>query len=168
MLSGGRVCVTLPGSLQMGWCRLDLSPITSVTAERGGCGAVKKCNAAAVSAWRIRRDDVVASRPAGVDAICEFRLLEDAQVHIGLGHPPECRLQPPLSAVTDVIGAESNRHRPIRRLPGRVTHTLPPDPKFFSLPRAPASLPRCRSRLPSSLALPHRYPCRYRSRPLPY
>ena len=34
--SCGRVCVTLPGSLRMGRCRLDLAPITSVTAERGG------------------------------------------------------------------------------------------------------------------------------------
>ena len=37
-----------------------------------GCGAVEKCDAAAVLARRIRRDDAVAGRPAGVDAICEF------------------------------------------------------------------------------------------------
>ena len=94
--------------------------------QKVGCEAVEKCDAAAVSAWRIRCDDFVAGQPAGVDAICEFCLLEDAQVHIGLGHPPECRLQPPLPAVAYVIGAESNRHRPIRRLPGRVAYTLPP------------------------------------------
>ena len=63
--------------------------------------------AAAVSAWRIRRDDAVAGRPAGVDPIREFCLLEDSQVHVGLGHPPECHIQPPLLAVTDVVGAES-------------------------------------------------------------
>ena len=45
--------------------------------------AVVNCNAAAVSAWRVRRDDAIAGRPAGVDSIGKFGFLEDAQVNIG-------------------------------------------------------------------------------------
>ena len=37
--------------------------------REAGCGAVEECDAAAVSARRISRDDCVAGRPAGVDAI---------------------------------------------------------------------------------------------------
>ena len=55
-------------------------------------GAVEKCDAAAVSARRIRRDDAIAKRPAGVDPIREFCLLEDSHIHVSLGHPPECHL----------------------------------------------------------------------------
>ena len=98
-----------------------------------GFGAVEKCDAAAVLAQRIRRNDTVAGRPTGVDTIRAFCLLEDSQVHVGLGHPPECHLQPPLSAVLDVVGAESNRHLPTLRLPGRVAHILPTVPKYGGL-----------------------------------
>ena len=38
-----------------------------------GFGAVEKCDAAAVSARHIRRDDAVAVRPPGVDAICDLQ-----------------------------------------------------------------------------------------------
>ena len=131
-----------------------------------GFGAVEKCDAAAVSARRIRRNDAIAGRPAGVDSLREFCLLEDSQVHVGLGHPPECHFQPPLSAVTDVVGAESNWHLPTRRPPGSVAHVLPTVPKFFPSPFARLPHPgRRRSCLLSLLARPHRYPRRYRSRP---
>ena len=46
--------------------------------------AVENCDAAAVSARRVCRNDAIAGQPAGVDSIGKFGLLEDAQVHVGL------------------------------------------------------------------------------------
>ena len=73
-------------------------------------GVVEECDAATVSAWCIRRDDAIAGHFAGVDTICEFCLLEDSQIRVSLGHPPECCLQTFPASVANVVGAESNRH----------------------------------------------------------
>ena len=50
---------------------------------------VEHCHSAPVSAWRVRRDDAIPIRPAGVDAVRDLCFLEDAQVRVGLGHPPQ-------------------------------------------------------------------------------
>ena len=46
--------------------------------------AVEDCDATAVSSQRIRRNDALAGRPAGVDSIGKLCFFEDAQVHVGL------------------------------------------------------------------------------------
>ena len=71
----GNVCPDdVPASLPC--CHLKYHHIRPAPLHRlhheVGCGAVKKCYAAAVSDRRIRCDDFVAGRPAGVDAICGF------------------------------------------------------------------------------------------------
>ena len=73
-----------------------------------------------MSAWRVCSDDAVSGRLTGVDPICALRLLEDAQVHVGLGHSPECQFQSSVLPVTDVVGDESNRHFLLRRTPGNL------------------------------------------------
>ena len=115
-------------------------------------GVVEECNNAAVLARRFRRDDDIAGGPAGLDPIREFCLLEDSQIHVCLGHPPECRLQTSLAPVMNVVGAESNRHLPTRSPPGIVVHALPTVPRFLCPPAraclarspfAPVCRPRC-------------------------
>ena len=73
---------------------------------------IEDCNPAVVPACRVHGDDAVSGRPAGVDSIGNFFFLKDFQFHIGLEQPPQRRLQTPVSAVTNVIGAEPNRHFP--------------------------------------------------------
>ena len=77
---------------------------------------VKDCHSAAVLYQCVCRGDAIPRRPAGVDPIRQFRFLEYPQVHVGLLHPPQCRLQSTVTSVTDVIGAESNPHCPTCRL----------------------------------------------------
>ena len=99
---------------------------------------MEHCHSAAVSAWRVCRNDGIPIRPVVVDAVSELCFLEDAQVHVGLGHLPQYRLQSPVTTVTDSVGAEPNRHRPPRKPPSTPTHHLPTD-SFLTL--APAILP---------------------------
>ena len=100
--------------------------------------SVKQCHSTAVSAWRVRRDDAIPSRPAGVDSVCYLGFLEDYQVHVGLGHPPQLRLQSSITVITVVIGPEPNWYLPSCRNPSTPTHP-PPTDSFFT--PAPAALP---------------------------
>ena len=109
---------------------------------------IEYCDPAVVTARRAPGDDVVSGRPAGVDAIGNSSLLGDAQVHIGLGHPPRHRLQNPVSTVTNVVGDKPNGHPPPRRSPGTPTHPLPT--YTFSL-SVLCCLPRLRCPPPSSV-----------------
>ena len=102
--------------------------------------AVEDCDTAAVSARCVRRDDAIAGRPAGVDNISEFGLLEDSHIHVSLGHPPQCCLETSLPSVANVVGAKYNRHLPTCRTPGTVAHAPITFPRFpFPPPLAPAS-----------------------------
>ena len=101
---------------------------------------VKHCHSAVVSARRVCCDDAILSRHAGVDSVCYICLLEDAQVHVGLGHPPQRRLQSPVTTVTDVVGAKPNPHFPPHKTPSTLTHPLPSD-AFLTL--APNAIPVC-------------------------
>ena len=56
----------------------------------------------------IYKDDAVSGRPTDVDVVGKFFSLKDSQVHIGLGHPSQRRLQTPVSVVTNIVGAEPN------------------------------------------------------------
>ena len=71
---------------------------------------VEHGHSAAVLARRVRINDTVPRRLAGVDSIGAIGLLEDAQVHVGLCHSPKCRLHPPVAPIPDIVSAESNRH----------------------------------------------------------
>ena len=102
--------------------------------------AVEDCDTAAVSAWRVRRDDAIAGRPAGVDNISEFSLLEDSHIHVSLGHPPQCCIETSLPSVANVVDAKSNRHLPTRRTPGTVAHAPLTVPRFPCPPPAHACL----------------------------
>ena len=93
-------------------------------------------------AWRVSGDDALSGRTAGVDAVGEFPPLEYAQVHIGMIHSSQCRPQPPVSAVTNVVGAESNLHPPSRRSLSTPTHILPTYAFFPSLLCCPPRLLR--------------------------
>ena len=131
------------------------------------CRPVKHCHSAALSDWHVRCDDAIPSQTVGADSICYLCLMEDAQVHVGLGHIPQCRLWSPVTAVTDVVGAEPNRCLPPRRTPSTLTHPPPTDafltPDPAALP-ARACLPFRRSR---SRSAPPAFHCRFclRSRP---
>ena len=132
---------------------------------------VKHCHSAAVSDWRLCRGNAIPSQPAGVDDVIEFCFLEDDQVHVGLGHPPQRRLQCPITTVTDIIGEEPNRHRTPRRPPSTPTHPrptvsffnpapanllfAPAPPSVFSVPVPPPQDFRCCSCLRSCLRSPH-------------
>ena len=76
--------------------------------------------------------------------------LKNAQVHVGLGHPPQRRFQSPVTTVTDIIGAEHNLHRLLHRLPRTPTHPRPTE-SFFT--PAPSSLP-AHARLPFRRSCP--------------
>ena len=75
--------------------------------------------------------------------------MEDSQIHVSLGHTPQCCLQTSVYSVANVVGAESNRHLPTRRTPGTVEHAPPTVPRYPSPParaglsRSPFS-PACR------------------------
>ena len=110
-----------------------------------------------MSSRSIRINDTVLSRPAGVYSMSYLGLLKDAQVHVGLGHPPQSRLQSPVLSVTKVIVAEPNRHPlPCRNL-GTPTHPPPMD-TFFS--PDPSALPAhaCLPLSPFPLPFPPRRP----------
>ena len=114
---------------------------------------MKYCHSTVLSVRRVRRDDTIPSRPAGVDSVCCLFSLEDSQFHVGLGHPPQRRLQSPVTAVTDVVGAKTNRYLPPRSNPGTPTHPPPTDtflsPDPDALPtRAYLSFRRYRPRFP--------------------
>ena len=102
-----------------------------------------------VLAWRVRSNNAVPSRPAGVDSISYLGFFKDAQVHVGLVRPPKRRLQSPVSSVPNIIGSKPYWHPPPRRIPGTPTH--PPPMDAFSSPD-PADLPAC-SCIPLSLFL---------------
>ena len=78
--SRGRVCVTLPGSLRMGRCRLDSAPITSVTAERGGWRRHSGECPRPIWTWASsrRRNLQMASTPAGRPATKSLRRMRRA------------------------------------------------------------------------------------------
>ena len=115
-----------------------------------------------MSARRVRSDDAIPSRRAGVDAVSALVLLEDAQAHVGLGHPHQCRLQSHVAPIPDVVSAESNWHPSTRRTPGTPTRSLPTDAFSFPIPvslLAPACLPFCCSLSRSvSVGLPPPFP----------
>ena len=102
------------------------------------CWPVEYCHSAAVSAWRVCSKNAVPIQPAGVDSISYLSLLKDAQVHLSLGHPPQSRLQPPVSSVTNLISTIPNPHPTPRRTPVTLTHP-PPTDAFLS--PDPAALP---------------------------
>ena len=116
---------------------------------------VKHSHSAAVSDRRVCRNDAIPSRPAAVDSVCYLCFLEDYQVHVSLGHPPQRRLQSSVTTVTDVVGAEPNRHLTSRSTPSTPTHPLPTDafltPALAALPFF-ACLPFSCSRPRSALA----------------
>ena len=115
-----------------------------------------------MSARRVSSEDTVPGRLTGVDHICTLRLLEDAEVHVGLGHSPECRFQTSVPPVPDVVSAESNRHFFLRRTPSTLEHS-PPTVDFF-LPPSVSLLVSIRLSLRRSLSVPC-LPCP--SRPFP-
>ena len=100
---------------------------------------IEYCNPAEVPAWRVCSNNDIPGQPAGVDAIGKFHILKDARVYIVLGHPPQRQLQTPVSDVTNVVGAEPNRHPPPFRSSSTPTHLLPLPP-FLVLfcPRRPS------------------------------
>ena len=110
---------------------------------------VEHCHSAKMSARRVCRNDAITIRPVGAHAVSDFCFLEDAHVHVGLGHPPKCQLQSPVTTVTDIIGAKHNWHRPPRKTHSTTTNPLPTDafltPAPTDLP-VRACLPFCRSR----------------------
>ena len=108
-----------------------------------------------VSARRIRSNNAVPSRPAGVYSISYFGFLKDAQVHVGLGHPPQIRLQSPVSSFPNIIGPKPNQHPHPCRIPSTMTH---PPPKDTFLSPDTAVLPTCAC-LP---LLPFQFPFRHR------
>ena len=75
-----------------------------------------------MSARRARSNEVVPGGPAGVDSVSNLGLLKDAQVHVGLGHHPHRRLQSPVMAIKNVVGAEPKWRPPPHRTPGTPTH----------------------------------------------
>ena len=105
-----------------------------------GCWPVKHWHSAAVSARRVYSDDAIPNQPAGVDSVSYLGLLKDSQVYFDLGHPPQRRLQSPVTFVTNVIGAKPNRHPPPCRNFGTPIYPLPRD-AFSSLDLA--DLPAC-------------------------
>ena len=117
---------------------------------------VKHCHSAAVSSWCVRLNDAIPIQSAGVDYISDLCFLGDAQVHVVLVHPPQHRLQPPVTTVSDIVGAKPNRHRPPRKTPSTPTNPLTTD-SFLTL--APADLPVCAC-LPLSLFSSPFHPCR--------
>ena len=86
-----------------------------------------------MSAQRVRSDDAVPNQLAGVESVRALGLLEDAQVHVGLGHSLECRIHSPVPPVLDIVSTESNRHPLPRRTPG--TPPRYPPTVIFSLPK---------------------------------
>ena len=97
-----------------------------------------------------------------------------AQVHVGLGHPPQFRLQSPVTTITYIIGAEPNRHCPPCRLPSNLTHPRPTNSFFTPSPAALSArsrFPFRRSRprsIPVGLPSPFSYPFPYPFSPLFY
>ena len=47
-------------------------------------------------------------------------ILEDAHVHVGLGHSLDCRFQTSVPPVPDIVSAKSNWHFFLRRTPGTL------------------------------------------------
>ena len=123
--------------------------------------SVEHCHSATVSARRVRCNNAIPSLPAGVYAVSDFCFLEDTQVHVGLGHPPQRRLQSPVTTVMNIIGAKPNRHLPPCRLPSTPTHPRPTDSCFTP---APTSLPAY-ARFPFSRSRPRSAPA---DLPLPF
>ena len=72
--------------------------------------------------------------------VSDLCLLKYAQVHVGLGHTSQRRLQSTVSSILNVIGAELNRHPPPRITTGTPTHPQPTD--TFLSPN-PYALPNC-------------------------
>ena len=105
------------------------------------CWPVKHFHSTAVSARRVRSGDAVPSKPAVVDSVSDLGILKYAQVHVGLGHPPQRRLQYPVMSVMNVVGAEPNRHPPSTH-PPPTDAFLSPDPAAIP---ARAYLPFCLS-----------------------
>ena len=91
------------------------------------CRPVKHCHSATVTAQRVHRNGTVPRQPVGLDSVSELVLLKDAQVHVGLGHPPQIRLQSPVSSVLNVIGDEPIWHPPPRIIYVTPTHPPPMD-----------------------------------------
>ena len=53
--------------------------------------------------WRIGHEDAIARRRACVNPIYYFSILEEPQVEIGLGHPPQCRLDYSVPSIPYII-----------------------------------------------------------------
>ena len=91
---------------------------------------VEHRHSSVVSAQSVHSNGAVAGWPAGADSIRNLGFLEGAQVQVGLGHTPRCRLQSSVLAVLYVVQFEPNGH------PG-FTPFLFPLPPLCSLPILP-------------------------------
>ena len=77
--------------------------------------------------------DALSGQLAGIDPVSTLRILENAQVSVGLGHSPERRFQPSAPPVLDIVSAESNRHFLICRTSSAFDRS-PPTVSFFLSP----------------------------------
>ena len=68
--------------------------------------AVKYFHSATVSDWCAHRDNTISGRFAGVDAICYLHILDYDQIQVGLGHPPQLKLEYSVPTVTYIIQYE--------------------------------------------------------------
>ena len=93
---------------------------------------VKHCHSTTVSDQCAHRYNTVAGQLIGVDAIYKLRILEDDQVQVGLGHPPQRQLEYSVPTVTDII--QSEPYWCLVLFP-----SLSPLPPPHSLPRTPAT-----------------------------
>ena len=119
----------------------------------------------------VPNNDSVAGRPTFVDSIQELGFLEDAQVHVGLFHPPQCQLNSFITAISYVIQSKPNQRpgfvQSLTPLPSphsrpcTPTHSLTAVVVSKFLPSSPASSSPASRTLPSPLShtartgLPH-------------
>ena len=96
---------------------------------------LERRHSAPVSYMHAGRDYNVPGWPLSVDPSCELLILEYAQIHVGLVHPPQSRLQAAIASVSGITWYKTNQH------------------PFFILPSWPTSLTfRC-SHTPAHLQL---------------
>ena len=86
-----------------------------------------------MSARSVCSNDRVSGRHAGVDPVSTLRILENAQVNVGLGHSPERQFQPSAPPVPDIVSAESNPHF-LLRITSTAFDCAPPTVYFFLSP----------------------------------
>ena len=125
-----------------------------------------------MSALHVCSDDAVSGQLVGVYPISALRLLEDAQVHVGLGHSPDRRFQTSVPPVPDIVSAKSNRHFFLHRTPGTLERSPPTVSFFFPSPLAfshpPDSPVSVTCPFPVTPAPPVRFPSRSGPRSSPF